>query len=110
MVAQDTATTTSGSSLFSLLLILLLFIPIVFMLVNQRRRTRFAHDLNASLQVGDEVVTTSGIFGTIRELDDTVAVLEIAPDTLIRLDRRAIGMRTEPPTGPAAASDPQPER
>jgi preprotein translocase subunit YajC len=53
----------------------------------------------ASLEVGNEVMTTSGIFGTITELDDTIAKLEIAPGVTIRIARGAISQRV---TAPAA--------
>ena len=37
------------------------------------------------LQVGDDVLTTSGIFGTIIELGDDDLRLEIAPGTVVRV-------------------------
>ena len=45
----------------------------------------------ASLQVGQDVVTTSGLFGTITALDETDATLLVAPGVELRFDRRAIG-------------------
>ena len=51
----------------------------------------------ASLQVGDEVFTTSGILGRIVELDEERVRLEVAPGTVLTLDRRAIGMKVEAP-------------
>ena len=45
-------------------------------MVSQRRRTQQVQALQASLAVGDEVVTTSGLYGTIVALDDTVVTLD----------------------------------
>ena len=42
---------------------------------------------------GDEVLTTSGLYGTIAALDDRVVTLDVGEGTRLRFDRRAIGMR-----------------
>ena len=43
---------------------------------------------------GDAIVMTSGLYGTIVTLDDTVATLEVAPGVQVQVDRRAIGSRS----------------
>jgi len=43
-----------------------------------------------TLHVGDEVITAGGIRGYVRQLDEEVLKLEIAPEVLVRLDRRAV--------------------
>ena len=43
-----------------------------------------------TLHVGDEVITAGGIRGYIRQLDEEVLKVEIAPDVQVRLDRRAV--------------------
>ena len=49
------------------------------------------------LRVGDEVLTAGGIYGTILELDDDQVTVEIAPETEVRVARRAIaGVTREP--------------
>lgn len=50
-------------------------------------------DLQAQLREGDEVMTTSGIYGRIIELRDDELMLEIAPGTNIRMARGAVGSR-----------------
>ncbi|KRE37064.1 preprotein translocase subunit YajC [Janibacter sp. Soil728] len=87
-----------GSQTASLLLLLLPLVLIGFMLWSARRRQRTMAQFAASLQVGDEVFTTSGILGRIIELDDERARLEVAPGTVLTFDRRAIGMKVEAPT------------
>jgi preprotein translocase subunit YajC len=57
----------------------------------QQRRTQQVAVLAASLQVGQEVVTSSGLYGTIAALSDTDATLLVAPGVQLRFDRRAIG-------------------
>ncbi len=68
----------------------------------QRRRMIAVRSLQAALREGDEVVTTSGIFGRVTRLDEAVADVEIAPGTVIRLARGAIAQRIDAETqGPA---------
>ena len=83
-----------GSSASSLLIFLLPVALIVFMVFSQRRRQRETQNLQAGLSVGDEVCTTSGLFGRITSLDDSVVTLEVSPGVTVRFDRRAIGTRT----------------
>jgi preprotein translocase subunit YajC len=59
----------------------------------QQRRMLAARQLQSNVQVGDEVLTTSGIYGRITKLGDDDADLEIAPGTVIHIARGAIGQR-----------------
>ena len=77
----------------SLLLLILPLVLIIFMLWSARRRQKAMADFSASLGVGDEVLLTSGIVGRIVELDEKQARLEVAPGTVLTVDRRAIGMK-----------------
>lgn len=92
-----------GSQLASLLLLILPLLLIGFMLYSARKRQRTMAEFSASLQVGDEVFMTSGIMGRIVDLDDERVRLEVAPGTVLTVDRRAIGMKAEP-SGDAGAS------
>ena len=79
---------------YSQLLILALpLLLIVFMMVSQRKRQRQVVDFQSQLDVGQEVVTTSGLFGTITQIDDAAVHLEVAPGVVVRYDRRAIGSK-----------------
>jgi preprotein translocase subunit YajC len=52
------------------------------------------------LRVGDEVLTAGGIYGTISRLDEDQVTVEIAPNTEVRVARRAIaGVTREPEPG-----------
>jgi preprotein translocase subunit YajC len=67
-----------------------------FLIVRPQRRQMAAHRaLVATLEVGDRVVTSSGIFGTIRALEDETAVVEIAPGVDVTLARAAIARRLD---------------
>jgi preprotein translocase subunit YajC len=62
----------------------------------QRRRAQAHRQFVAALEVGDEVMTTGGILGTIRSLDDELVELEVAPGTVIRVARMAVTQPLEP--------------
>ena len=83
----------SGSGLGYLLVLLLPFVLLIFIIVTQRRRAQQVQAMQASLAVGEEVVMTSGLYGTIVALDDAVVTLDVGDGQTVRYDRRAVGMR-----------------
>jgi len=83
----------SGSGLTYLLILGLPFLLLLWMFLSQRNRQKQVQELQASLAVGDEVLTTSGLYGTITAMDDQVVTLDTGDGTALRFDRRAIGMR-----------------
>ncbi|HHU11431.1 MAG TPA: preprotein translocase subunit YajC [Intrasporangiaceae bacterium] len=91
--------TSSGNNTASFLILLLPLLLLVVLVLSQRRRARALQDFQASVQVGDEVITTAGLYGRIVGLDDAIVRLEVAPDVILRFDRRAIGTRQAPATG-----------
>ena len=90
---------------------LVILVAAFFLLVvrPQRRQMASHRALVASLEVGEEVVTTGGILGTIHSLDDEVAELEVAPGVVLRIARAAIARRVptdlESTGGSEAADD-----
>ena len=62
----------------------------------QRRRASAQAQLWESIRKGDEVVTTGGVFGRVDDVEDDAVRLEIAPGTVVRLDKRAVARRVEP--------------
>jgi preprotein translocase subunit YajC len=62
----------------------------LFVLRPQRRRSSEQLQMQDTLRVGDEVITAGGIRGYVRQLDEEVLEVEIAPEVVVRLDRRAV--------------------
>jgi preprotein translocase subunit YajC len=73
---------------FALLLWLLLVRP-------QARRQRELRHMQSTLEVGDEVMLTSGVYGTVRSLDEDVAQVEIADGVTIKVARGAVGQQVQ---------------
>lgn len=85
----------SGSGFGNLLLLALPLLLLGYLFWSQRRRSRELATLQDSLQVGNEVLTTAGLYARIISLDGEVAVLEIAPGVQCRFDRRAVLRRVD---------------
>jgi preprotein translocase subunit YajC len=91
LLAQDSG---GGSSLVAFLPLLLMGGIFYFLLIRpQQRRTRAQQALRGNVTVGDEIITTAGVFGIVEEIDDDndVLTVEIAPGTRIRMVRAAVG-------------------
>jgi preprotein translocase subunit YajC len=87
---------SQANPIVAFLPLLLMGVVFYFLLIrpqNQRRRAQM--QMQADVQVGDEVVTTAGIYGTIRDIDDDfgIVTVEVAPNTEIRMARAAIAQR-----------------
>jgi preprotein translocase subunit YajC len=86
-----------------------------FLFIRPRRRmmARQREVLDA-LSGGDQVVTVGGIYGSVVALDGDEVRLEIAPDVVIRVARRAVAGRVDKAPAPAveepgaAAEEPGP--
>jgi preprotein translocase subunit YajC len=77
-----------ASTLFSFGFLLLIPVGMYFLLIRpQRRRQREAQAMQSSLEVGDEVMTASGIYGFITGFEEDRVWIEIDEDVQIRVNR-----------------------
>ena len=91
----------------ALLYLGILVAAFLLLIVRPQRRQMAAHRaLVASLQVGEEVVTSGGIYGTIRGLDNGTVDLEVASGIVLRVARGAIAQRVAPDQRPDEAVEP----
>ena len=96
--AQSTTTTGGGGYSF-LILLVALFGAMYFLMIRPQKRQRVQQQmLLNSLEVGDDVMTAGGIFGTIVEIDEDedVFTVEIAPGTRIRMVRAGVSRKISP--------------
>ncbi|MGF6882534.1 preprotein translocase subunit YajC [Nocardia sp. GAS34] len=75
--------------LFPLLLVALL-VPMFLSVRRQKREAANVSTMQESLKVGDRIVTTSGLYGTVVDLDETTVDLEIAEEVVTTWLRQAI--------------------
>jgi len=79
------------------------FLPLVgivllfwlFIIRPQSRRQKELRSMQSSLSVDDEVMLTSGVFATVREIEDDHVKVEIAPGIVIKVVRGAVGNKVE---------------
>ena len=91
----------------ALLYLGILVAAFLLLIVRPQRRQMAAHRaLVASLQVGEEVVTSGGIYGTIRGLDNGTIDLEVSSGIVLRVARGAIAQRVGPDQEPDEAVEP----
>jgi preprotein translocase subunit YajC len=69
----------------------------LFLIRPQRRSQVEQAQLQDSIAVGDEILTAGGIHGTVRGVEGEVVQVEIAPGTIVRLDRRAVATVMQEP-------------
>ena len=63
----------------------------LFIIRPASRRQKELGRMQSSLEQGDEVVLTSGVYGTVRRLEDDHVLVEIAEGVVIKVARGAIG-------------------
>ena len=80
-----------GSGFQSFLPLILMFVVFYFLLIWPQQKKAKAHKaLLSNLKKGDDVVTSSGIYGTITGITDTVVTLEIAEKVRIKVARNSV--------------------
>lgn len=93
--------------LFPLILVALL-VPMFLGMRRQKKEADKVTQMQDALKVGDRVTTTSGLLGTVVEVDDTTVDLEIAEDvvtTWLRLAIRDVRSDDEASTDEATADE-----
>ena len=93
----------NSNPLPSLIIFMLIPVAMYFLLVRpQRKRQREAVALQQSVEVGDEVMTTSGLYGFVTGFEGDLAWLEIDDNVQIRIARQAIQRKVDTSKGESA--------
>jgi len=81
----------------SFLIVIVIAFGAMWLLSNRtRKQQRAAVDFRSHLEVGQEVMTGSGLFGTVVAVDDDIITLESTPGSQTRWLRAAIAKLVEP--------------
>ncbi len=75
---------------FLIVMVLLLVVMYVLMIRPQRQRQREQQGMIDGAGVGDDILTSGGIYGTITRVDGDDVVVEIAEGTSVHMTRRGI--------------------
>lgn len=92
-----------GSALGLFVPMLLIGAAMYFLMIRpQRRKMKNQAVLQSSIEVGDEVMTTSGVYGFVTLLDGDIAWLEIDDNVQIRIARQALQRKVDTAQGETA--------
>jgi preprotein translocase subunit YajC len=99
LVAMNTAlvamtTPPDGAAPFWVQLVPFAMILAIFyfvILMPMRRRQKKVQEFQDALKVGDRVITTSGIYGTIAKVNDRSVQLQIAEKVKIEVAKSSVG-------------------
>jgi preprotein translocase subunit YajC len=97
---------------FLILVVLAAVFWLLFVLPRRRSQNQHAA-MQDSVDVGDEIITAGGLHAVVREIGDDQLKIEIAPEVIATLDRRAVAavareveVEVEPETGTGADVQP----
>jgi len=75
---------------FVIIMALMLGVMYVLMIRPQRQRQAQQQSMIDNAGVGDDVLTTGGIYGTITQIEGDDVVVELAPSLTVHMTRRGI--------------------
>ena len=88
----------AGGGIFNLLMPFVLMFGVFYFLiiVPQRKRQKALADMVATLKPGDKVVTSSGIYATVKQVKEKSLLVMSADKTLLEISRASVaGMQGE---------------
>lgn len=89
-----------GDYSFLIMMVAIFAIMYFFMIRPQNKKQKEIANFRKNLEVGQEVITAGGIYGKVKEIEETFVVLEIASGVKIKIDKNSIFAN-------AAANQPQ---
>ena len=90
---------------FLIVMVLLLVVMYVLMIRPQRQRQQAQQTMIDRASVGDDILTSGGIYGTITEIEDDDVVVEIADGLSVHMTRRGIAAVLPPEEEDEEAED-----
>jgi len=91
ILLQSTGTPGAPNPITSLLpLILIIVVFYFFMIRPQVKRQKELKNFRSSLNKGDKIITTGGIYGKITDIKDQTVTVEIADNIRVRVDKNAV--------------------
>jgi preprotein translocase subunit YajC len=102
-VLGATSSSSGGSALGLLVPFLIMGVAMYFLLIRpQKRRQREQAALQSAIEIGDEIMTTSGLYGFVTGFDGDIAWVEIDENVQIRVARQAIQRKVDTSKGESA--------
>ncbi len=92
MLVMFQATGQQGGMSFIIMMVLIFVIMWFFMIRPQQKKQKEIQNFRNSIQVGSQVVTAGGIYGTVKSIEeaDNTLMVEIARDVKVKVDRNSV--------------------
>ena len=92
MLVMLQATGQQGGMSFIIMMVLIFVIMWFFMIRPQQKKQKEIQNFRNSIQVGSQVVTAGGIYGTVKSIEeaDNTLMVEIARDVKVKVDRNSV--------------------
>ncbi|MCL4434007.1 MAG: preprotein translocase subunit YajC [Actinobacteria bacterium] len=101
----STSSSSSGTLIYLLFMGLIVYVGWRLIFRPQSQRAKQQRQTMTLLSVGDEVMTTSGIFGTVLEIDGDKVYLQVSDGCVLTMVRSAIGQRLSLPAEAGGSTD-----
>lgn len=91
LMGQPASGTGQSNPLITFLPLILVFVVFYFFMIRpQMKKQKEMNHYRSSLQKGDKVVTTGGIYGRISEVKDNYVMMEVGGDLKLKVDKSAL--------------------
>ena len=77
-------------SFLIMMMVAIFAIMYFFMIRPQNKKRKEIENFRKGLEVGQSVVTAGGIYGKIKEIEDSTVIVEIASGVKIKVDKNSI--------------------
>ena len=85
--AAQSSTGTGSMGMWGMIAYILFFVAIFYFFIirPQKKKDKQLEEMQASIQTGDEVMTSSGFFGAVVDIQDDVAIVEFGTNKGVRI-------------------------
>jgi preprotein translocase subunit YajC len=83
-------------SIMQFLPMIIIFVLFWFLLIRpQQKKMKEHNEMLSNLKVNDKILTTGGIIGTIKHIEDKTVNLQIANEVVVQLQRSSITQKVQ---------------
>ena len=96
LLDAETGATQQGSQWSFWVMMILIFVVMYFFMIRpQQKKQKELQKQRDALTKGSKVVTAGGIYGNVKEVQETTFLIEIAKDLVIKVDKGSVYVAAE---------------